>query len=250
MKHTLAILLFVPVLLSNCYYCNGGTTSSYSEGPKFIKNIYTAENCNVEFFRLTNASYDLSYAISETESFINKWAHTGFYQVDDARRIKGALEDIKLFIKSYGHNLADFKAQAIVEASKYDDSDYRIVRSAWNKAVGEKEHSLAKSLLASCDENAFTRAMEKSMSNIIDSNARSFFGWDIESMDVVKISEPEQKGSWSKSCTATFRVYLVGALIGLDSTTTKVEITEEMGINSSGNLYSSLVDYTILENNF
>ena len=242
MKRQFCFIFILSLILTSCNGNRNKNRESFHEEEEYM----SAENCQREFNNLINSSENLSTAISETEYFINKWTSVGFYQVDDAKQIRRDLQIIDNLIDN-AYDLKSFRSE-IQCYPQYENSEYTIIRYAWNKAIKEKEEYLVSSMLSSISSSDFLSVMEDRIGNIIEQDSRAPLGWKVDHIEVIENPEPQNKdGYLAKVATAVFRVYLVGAVFGIDRTSTKIKMTAEIGITESGEQNSGIVDYTYLE---
>lgn len=236
-------LVFVSISLFACNNVNNGA-SIFSPKPSF-------EDCERDYRDLVNASFSYpERALSRVQDFISTYAETGYSRVDDAYRIKIQVEDIKDFLGRSFESVNDFLYQANQKGNAIEKCEYPIVKFVWNNAFEDKKKSMFENAISklTCDsfEPYFSSAVRKIVNDDYDNE--QLFGWDIERVDLVSLSEPEDVPEiYGKECTAVYRVHLRGNTLGIDTGTLKIQIIGRLSLTTLGELMYKTKDYSYLE---
>lgn len=148
-----------------------------------------------------------------------------------------------LFEKDY-NNYQELLISIDNAETQLSTSKYECIRNTYKTMYGFKKHELLDPIL----DNITSTTFESWLSQDAEAICRiELPNWDAERCDVISIDEPTlSDDGFSKTCTATLRVYLRGNIIGIETGTAKVFVTGKAIVDAQYPRYQR-VDYTILE---
>lgn len=200
---------------------------------------------------LDSALRDVDDFISEFRSDDEAWEY-----VDDMKEIRSELNAMEKFFNKNFYSYKQFLEAAEEVASRFEGSDWPIVRNVWKSEFKSKDNAWLREEMNKIDANSFRSYMIEDAENRCLENFESYgpvgIGYMLSrshSTEVISIDEPESlDGLSGKKTEGVFRVHMEGSLgMGHRVGTIKIRIKGELGITTEGDLQYHKLDYDILE---
>ena len=246
MKKNVLKQLFPIFIVLTLFACNNG-----KGGMIHMPSAPSVEDCERDFGNMVNGSYaTIESALSRVKDFISTYAKTDFPQLEDAYGIKMYLEDLKQFLDGPFDSVSDFIYLSNQKELTLENCNYPMVKAVWNKALENKKNELFEEAIAKLTKDSFEPYLASAVREIVndDYDNEQLFGWEIERIDLVSLSEPEEvSGIYGKECTAVYRVHLRGNTLGIDTGTLKIQLIGLLSLSTTGELNYRTKDYSYLE---
>ena len=158
------------------------------------------------------------------------------------------IESMRLFFSRDFANLSAFNEEAHAYGNK---SMSPTAKRIWEVCLDAERNKIAQKML-NAEVEKFKDYLMKDAEEICMS---TYSGFDIKRIDVVSIDQPiKREGFMTYDCEGTFRVYMIGSILGWHKGNVKISVKGKMGVYANeqevamGVKYSR-TDFSVLEEN-
>jgi len=211
---------------------------------------------------------DVNTAIKEQTSFLDKFTseyasqllvrqpHLKLY-VERVNNIKEEFNSMKLFLDRNFADLASYNSEVIYNGEKFKNSKFTSVKESWDKISNDQRRVQATKDMNKMVEN-FEQYLRNDAERICNYNYQNakVFGFEIDwnqPTQTISIGTSFQHDVYNaKVCEGVFRVYMKGALMGLNKGTVKISVKGMICVKVDENktligVEYDNIDYKIIE---